>query len=250
MPVPARSWPARGSCASGQPGRPCPTCRFKTSLFRTPSKSSDLRSDAPSRQRSRHRSRPVARSRSQSQRVLAVAPRARRRTARAGERLELVARLKACRAARAETGRAPAADEAGGRRHPRPASRGAAPTDVTRASAFARLRASQSRASDARYGRAAARVGSAACRRTGERPGRRSRSRGLLHFVPRESAAELRRIAASASKRQRATAVRSQAAALPRFAPSSAGARVKRRGRCPLAPGSAAWLAIASLIGS
>ena len=106
-----------------------PTCRLKTSRprtpicrFRTPSKTSDLQSEAPSRQRSRReapsrqrsrreapsrqrsrreapsrqrsrreapsrqrsrrRSRPIARSRSQSHRVLAVAPPARRRTAR------------------------------------------------------------------------------------------------------------------------------------------------------------------------
>ena len=102
MPVPARSWPARGSCASGKPGRPCPTCRFKASRFRAQSKMSDLRSDALRRQRSRHRSRPVARSRSQSRRVLAVAPPVRRRTARTGKRPELRAGLKAWRAARAE----------------------------------------------------------------------------------------------------------------------------------------------------
>ena len=151
MPVPARSWPARGSCASGKPGRRCPTCRLRTSRFRTPSKTSGLRSDAPSRQRSRQdassrqrsrqRSRPVARSRSQSHRVLAVAPPVRRRTARTGERPELLARLKACRAARAETGGlSPPMRQ--GPSPPRPARRGAAPTDVTRASAFAWLRAS------------------------------------------------------------------------------------------------------------
>ena len=109
MRVPARCWPARSSRASGKPGRPCPTCRLKTSRFRTqatsrlrtPSKTSDLRGEPPSRQRSRHRSRPVAQSPSQSHRVLAVAPPVRSRTARAREHPELLARLKARRAARA-----------------------------------------------------------------------------------------------------------------------------------------------------
>ena len=120
MPVPARCWPAEGSCASGKPGRPCPTCRIETNRVRRtsktldlrsdalsrqpsrhrcptcpsktnrvsrPSKPSDPRSDAPSPQPSRHRSRPVARSRRQSQRVLAVAPPARPKVAR-GDRAE------------------------------------------------------------------------------------------------------------------------------------------------------------------
>ncbi len=144
MPVPARSWPARGSCASGKPGRPCPTCRFERSRFRAPSKNSALRSDAPSRQRSRHdapspqrsrhRSRPVARSRSHSHRVLAFPPPVRRRTTRAGERPELLARLKARHPRRNRP--ALAADEAWPS-PPCPASRWSAPTDVTRASAFA-----------------------------------------------------------------------------------------------------------------
>ena len=122
MPVPARCWPAEGSCASGKPGRPCPTCRIETNRVRRPSKTSDLRSDAlsrqpsrhrcptcrsktnrvsrpskpseprsdtPTRQPSRHRSRPLARSRSRRHRVLAVAPPVRRPTVCAREHPEL-----------------------------------------------------------------------------------------------------------------------------------------------------------------
>jgi hypothetical protein len=63
MPVPQRSLPARGSSAFGKPGRPCLTYRYRTSRSRTASKTSDLRSDAPSRQRSRRDARERQRSR-------------------------------------------------------------------------------------------------------------------------------------------------------------------------------------------
>jgi hypothetical protein len=98
MPAPARCWPARGSCASAKRSRPCPKCRFRTSRFSTPGKSSDLRSDEPSRPRRRDRGPPVARSRSQSHRVLAVAPPVRRRTPCAAERPEQPAARGAVRA--------------------------------------------------------------------------------------------------------------------------------------------------------
>jgi hypothetical protein len=121
MPVPARCWPARDSCASGSPGRPSPTCRFKMSRVRAPSKTSDprrkapsrprsrqdgpsrqrSRQDGPSRQRSRPRRRLDARNQRQSHRnrILAAAPPVRRRTA--GQPPDLLARLKAAAAGQA-----------------------------------------------------------------------------------------------------------------------------------------------------
>jgi hypothetical protein len=94
----------RSNASSRQRSRHrCPRRRSETNRVRRPSKPSDARRHAPSR----HRSRPIARSRSQSQPILAVAPPVPRRTAR-GERPEPepLARPKAGRAARAESHRA------------------------------------------------------------------------------------------------------------------------------------------------
>ena len=154
-----------GSCATRKPGRHSPTCPVNRSRFRTPSKTSDLRSaapspkrnrdDAPSPQRSRHRRRPVARSRSQSHRVLALVRYMGKRTVRACERPELLARPAGPAAPLAPKQVRPSPPMKQKRSPPRPASRGAAPTDGTRASAFARMRSPRQRLRDARRRRAA-----------------------------------------------------------------------------------------------